>query len=81
MYSWNDLTTILENKTGAFFNPKGIFLYANDPNSHTKVVLCWSSFAMGTWLYPENPSVNEKHSWNTSTRVCECTLMIGQSTT
>ena len=40
MYSWKALTTILENTAGAFFTPKGILLYAKDPNSHTKVVLC-----------------------------------------
>jgi len=48
MYSWNALTTILEKTAGAFFNPKGVTLYANDPNSVTKVVFSWSYFAMGT---------------------------------
>ena len=52
-------TTILENTVGAFFKPNGITLHAKDPNSHTKVVLCWYYFAIGTWLYLEKPSVNE----------------------
>jgi hypothetical protein len=56
---WNALIMILENKAGAFFNPNGITLYANDPNSVTKVVFSWSFFFIGTLLYPENPSVNE----------------------
>lgn len=45
--------TILEKITGAFFKTKDMTLYAKDPNSHTYVVLDWSSLVIGTWLYPK----------------------------
>jgi len=38
---------ILKKTAGAWFNPKGITLYVNEPNSVTKVVLSWSSFYIG----------------------------------
>jgi hypothetical protein len=38
MNSWNSLTIILEKTTRAFFNPKGITLYENEPNSDTNLV-------------------------------------------
>jgi hypothetical protein len=37
MYSWNAFTTILEKISGAFFNPKGITLYAKEPNSEKRL--------------------------------------------
>ena len=51
--------TIMEKTTGLFFNPNGMNLYANDPNSHTNVVLFWSYLEIGTLLYHKNSSVNE----------------------
>jgi len=47
MNFWNAFTMILKKTAGAWFNPKGITLYVNEPNSVTKVVLSWSSFYIG----------------------------------
>jgi hypothetical protein len=56
-----------------FFSPKGITLYAKEPNYETKVIFSSSSSIMDTWLYPKNPLVDEYHS-------CPATSLIILST-